>query len=133
MKPAIHDRGRGPEIVGSRITVFDVLAETRAGRPIEQLAREWRLSVEQIECALRYIDEHREDVEREWTEIQNRIERERTESQEKAAALLAKGVPTNPEIWERFQRAKAAREACHARNLDRYESPGANGTGQGCS
>jgi uncharacterized protein (DUF433 family) len=131
MKPAIHDRGRGPEILGSRITVYDVLAETRAGRSLDQLAKEWRLSIEQIENAMKYIEVHREEVERELEKIQQRIERERIESQSRVAAILANKKPANPEIWERFQRAKVAREARHARDLDRHESPGANGTHPG--
>ena len=38
MKAAIIDRGRGPEIPGSRITVYDVLAEMQAGATPEELA-----------------------------------------------------------------------------------------------
>jgi uncharacterized protein (DUF433 family) len=70
MKPyAIIDRGRGPEIAGSRITVYDVLAETRAGATPEDLAGWYRLDVEQIHLALRYIEEHKEEVERDWAAI----------------------------------------------------------------
>jgi uncharacterized protein (DUF433 family) len=130
MKPAIHNRGRGPEIVGSRITVYDVLAETRAGRPVEQLTREWKLSVEQIECALRYIDEHREEVERDWAAIQEWHRKARAESEARVAALRANRKPSNPELWERFQRARAAaREARHEGHSGRCEPPGPNGTG----
>ena len=38
MEYAIINRGRGPEIAGSRITVYDVLAETEAGATPEELA-----------------------------------------------------------------------------------------------
>ena len=73
MQPyAIIDRGRGPEIAGSRITVYDVLAETRAGATPEELAGWYRLDVEQIHLALRYIDEHKEEVERDWAAIKAR-------------------------------------------------------------
>src|SRR5436309_10622310 len=54
MKPAIIDRGRGPEIAGSRITVYDVLAETQAGATPEELARWYQLDVAQIRLALDY-------------------------------------------------------------------------------
>jgi uncharacterized protein (DUF433 family) len=128
MKPAIHNRGRGPEIVGSRITVYDVLAETRAGRPVEQLAREWNLSVEQIECALQYIEDHRDEVEREWAEIQEWHRQARAESEHKLAARLADGKPPkHPELWEKFQRLKAERRSRHAGAPVRRESPGSNG------
>ena len=128
MKPAIHDRGRGPEIVGSRITVYDVLASTQAGRSIEELAREWRLSVEQIETALQYIEAHRSQVERDWAEIQEQNAKERAESTARVSSILEGRKPSNSEIWEKFQQAKAAREARHARSSDRRESPGTNGT-----
>lgn len=73
MKPfAIIDRGRGPEIAGSRITVYDVLAETQAGATPEQLAEWYELDVAQIELALRYIDEHKEEVVRAYEEIRAR-------------------------------------------------------------
>jgi uncharacterized protein (DUF433 family) len=127
MKPSIIDRGRGPEIAGSRITVYDVLDETRAGVPVEQLAREWNLSVEQIEFALRYIEEHREEVEREWGEIQARHARERRKFEAKYGAVLA-------ESHEKLMRAKAefdrrrAEGADHARSFGGREHPGANGT-----
>jgi uncharacterized protein (DUF433 family) len=126
MQPAIHDRGRGPEIVGSRITVYDVLAETRAGVPVEQLAREWRLSVEQIEFALKYIEEHREEVEREWEEIKARHERQRKEFEAKYADRLVASR-------EKLRRAKAefdrirAEGSIHARLAGGCEHPGANG------
>jgi uncharacterized protein (DUF433 family) len=110
MKPSIIDRGRGPEIAGSRITVYDVLAETRAGVPVEQLAREWQLTVEQIKFALQYIDEHREEVEREWAEIQERHRRERIESEVRLAKIRAERGPPNHPLWDKFQRAKAAYE-----------------------
>jgi uncharacterized protein (DUF433 family) len=72
MEYAIIDRGRGPEIAGSRITVYDVLAETQVGTPVAQLAREWHLDVAQIELALRYIEEHKEEVLREYQKIKER-------------------------------------------------------------
>jgi len=62
MDNAIIDRGRGPEIAGSRITVYDVLAETQAGVSPEELAWWYQLDVAQIQLALRYIEEHREEV-----------------------------------------------------------------------
>ena len=45
MEPAIIDRGRGPEIAGSRITVYDVLAETATGATPEELAHWYQLDV----------------------------------------------------------------------------------------
>jgi uncharacterized protein (DUF433 family) len=126
MKPSIIDRGRGPEIAGSRITVYDVLAETRAGVPVEQLAREWQLTVEQIEFALRYIDDRREEVEREWAAIQLRRERGRREFEAKYADQIAAS-------HEKLMRAKAEHDrkrggdTTDARTARGREHPGANG------
>jgi uncharacterized protein (DUF433 family) len=72
MEYAIINRGRGPEIAGSRITVYDVLAETQAGATPEDLARWYELDVEQIRLALRYIEEHKEEVLRDYAAIKAR-------------------------------------------------------------
>jgi uncharacterized protein (DUF433 family) len=128
MKPSIIDRGRGPEIAGSRITVYDVLDETRAGRSVVELAREWRLSSEQIECALRYINEHREEVERAWLAIQARNDRRRAESDKRVKQVRAARPPANPKLRERFEQVKAEREARDAGRPDRRQPPGTNGT-----
>jgi uncharacterized protein (DUF433 family) len=109
MKPSIIDRGRGPEIAGSRITVYDVLAETRAGRPVEQLAREWQLTVGQIELALRYIDDHREEVEREWAEIQAQNERDRREFEATYADRIAASHEKLMRMKAEFDRRRAER------------------------
>jgi uncharacterized protein (DUF433 family) len=125
MKPSIIDRGRGPEIAGSRITVYDVLAETRAGVPVEQLAREWSLSVEQIETALKYIDEHREEVERNWAEIQARHARERQEFEAKYGAILAASHEKLMRAKAEYDRRRAGGNG-HARASGGREHPGAN-------
>jgi uncharacterized protein (DUF433 family) len=72
MSNPISDRGRGPEIAGTRITVYDVLAETEAGATPEQLAEWYGLELAQIQAALRYIDEHREEVRKDYEEIKAR-------------------------------------------------------------
>ena len=73
MDPIIHDRGRGPEIVGSRITVYDVLDYAKTRTP-EFIADLFRLKVEQIHAALAYIEEHREEVMVEYREMLARAE-----------------------------------------------------------
>ena len=126
MKPAIHDRGRGPEIVGSRITVFDVLAETRAGAPVAQLASDWGLSVEQIEFALTYIEEHKEEVERDWESIKARHVRQRKESEEKYGHLFAASREKLMKAKAEFDR-KRVEAASNARDTLGYQHPGSNG------
>lgn len=126
MEPAIIDRGRGPEIAGSRITVFDVLAETRAGVAVEQLAREWQLSVEQIEVALAYINEHREQVERDWEAIQARHERGRRAFEAKYASVLSSSRDKLSRAKAEFDRRRSE-GVDHARAAGGHEHSGANG------
>ena len=53
MDAAIIDRGRGAEIAGSRITVYDVLDYAREDWTPESIADLFKLEVEQIHAALR--------------------------------------------------------------------------------
>lgn len=62
MEPRIIDRGRGPEIAGTRITVYDVLDYHKHGWHPDRIASLFRLSSEDIQAALLYIDEHKEKV-----------------------------------------------------------------------
>jgi uncharacterized protein (DUF433 family) len=54
--------GRGPEIAGTRITVYDVLEYHKSGWHRDMIADTLELSSDQVEVAIRYIDEHREEV-----------------------------------------------------------------------
>jgi uncharacterized protein (DUF433 family) len=58
----IIDRGRGPEIAGTRITVYDVLDYLQEGCEAAWIAALFSLEVSQIEAAAAYIDEHRNEV-----------------------------------------------------------------------
>jgi uncharacterized protein (DUF433 family) len=69
LEAKIIDRGRGPEIAGTRITVYDVLDYYKAGRHRDMIADTLELSSQQVEVAIRYIEEHHDEV----TEGYNRI------------------------------------------------------------
>jgi uncharacterized protein (DUF433 family) len=71
----IIDRGRGPEIAGTRITVFDVLDYLRANWHRTQIALLFRLSTRQVDAAIHYIEEHKEEVMAEYETIMDRINR----------------------------------------------------------
>jgi uncharacterized protein (DUF433 family) len=104
MSFAIIDRGRGPEIAGSRITVYDVLAATQAGMTPEQLARDWNLDIGQIELALQYIEQHHDEVMEDYRQIKERHARGNTpEIQAKVDATHAKYAPMWAELHRRFQ------------------------------
>jgi uncharacterized protein (DUF433 family) len=76
MRPiTIVDRGRGPELAGTRITVFDVIPYLRAGRSPTWIAALLRLSTPEVEALVRYIEEHRDEVMTENQKIEERIAR----------------------------------------------------------
>ena len=56
MSSRIIDRGRGPEIEGTRVTVYRVMDFLREGSGADRIAEELFLSADQVEHALRYID-----------------------------------------------------------------------------
>jgi uncharacterized protein (DUF433 family) len=62
IEPRIIDRGRGPEIEGTRITVYDVLDYHLDGWHRDMIADTFDISSGQVEVAIRYIDEHRDEV-----------------------------------------------------------------------
>jgi uncharacterized protein (DUF433 family) len=68
----IIDRGRGPEIAGSRITVYDVLDYHKHGWPAKEIAWLFHLSTAQVEVAIRYIEERRDEVMADYQEMLDR-------------------------------------------------------------
>lgn len=89
MQARIHDRGRGPEIEGTRITVYDVLEYLKSGWHPTAIAALFRLSSEQVQTAVDYIESHRDVVEADYQEIMARIRQ---------------GNP--PELLEKFQASR---------------------------
>src|SRR5712691_10473666 len=62
MGAKIIDRGRGPEIEGTRITVYDVVDYLQEGWRYDQIAGLFRLPPDDIQAAIQYIEAHKEDV-----------------------------------------------------------------------
>jgi uncharacterized protein (DUF433 family) len=71
----IIDRGRGPELFGTRITVFDVIPYLRAGDSPTYIAAVLGLSTPEVEALIRYIEEHKAEVMAENAKIEERIAR----------------------------------------------------------
>ena len=74
IEPRIVDRGDGPKIAGTRITVYTVLEYLRAGRTRDWIAAMLNLSSQQVQAAIDYIDAHSEAVEAEYDRILARIQ-----------------------------------------------------------
>ncbi len=67
--------GRGPEIAGTRITVYDVLEYYQAGWHRDMIADTLSLSSRQVEAAICYIEEHRDEVMADYEKNMERIRR----------------------------------------------------------
>jgi uncharacterized protein (DUF433 family) len=83
---AIIDRGRGPELAGTRITVYDIIPYLEAGDTPNVIAATLNLSTEEVLALIRYLEEHRDEV----MAVHRRIEER-----------IARGNP--PEIAERLR------------------------------
>ena len=73
MAVRIIERGRGPEIEGTRITVYTVMDYVRGGEPPAKIAEFLQLRLEQVQAALDYIAAYQEDVDREYEKILERV------------------------------------------------------------
>lgn len=73
--PRIIDRGRGPEISGTRITVYDIMDYYREGDHHTLIALELGLSSRQVLAAIKYIEKHKKEVMADYQEILDRCAR----------------------------------------------------------
>lgn len=91
----IHDRGRGPELKGTRLTVYDIIPYREAGRGAATIADALKpgypdLTPAHIELLFRYIDDHHDEVMAVHREIEERV---------------ARGNP--PEVREKLKQSRA--------------------------
>jgi uncharacterized protein (DUF433 family) len=76
----IHDRGRGPELEGTRITVYDIIPYRLGGCAPAEIADMLRpgypaITPAHIEALFRYMDEHHDEVMAVHQRIEERIAR----------------------------------------------------------
>ncbi len=78
--PLMHDRGRGPELRGTRITIYDLIPYLESpGYRDETMLEVWPISREQLEALKQYISDHREKAMAKNAEIDARHARQRAE------------------------------------------------------
>jgi uncharacterized protein (DUF433 family) len=73
MTAKIIDRGRGPEIAGTRVTVYRILDFVRDGTLPEGIAAALNLTEDQLQLALDYVAAHQPEVEQEYEAILRRV------------------------------------------------------------
>jgi uncharacterized protein (DUF433 family) len=114
MSDTIIDRGRGPEIAGTRITVYDILDYTQQDWHHTAIAAWLRISSRQVLAAIDYIEQHKEAV---MAEYQKMLDRENQgnppEIQAKLDAIHAKYQPMWEERRREFAQENGKRNGSH--------------------
>jgi uncharacterized protein (DUF433 family) len=110
--PLIHDRGRGPELVGTRITVYNLLVDFLDPTVTEADVCTWyHLTPQQVAAGRAYILAHFEEV----MAVHRRIEAARERS-------------PSPEVIEMTRRARAGLELYREwMTLRKQQASSANG------
>lgn len=72
-QPSIVDRGDGPKIQGTRITVYTILECLQSGRSRDWIAATLNLSSRQVQVAMDYIRDHSARVSADYDRISARI------------------------------------------------------------
>lgn len=106
-EPVIIDRGRGPEIKGTRITVYDVLDYTTKNWHHTAIAALFRLSSRQILAAIDYIEQHRDEVMPVYEAL---LERDRRGNPPEIQAKLDKIHAEMKPVWEERRRRWVAKQ-----------------------
>src|SRR5712691_9003008 len=90
MGAKIIDRGRGPEIEGTRITVYDVMDYLQEGWRYDQIAGLFRLPPDDIQAAILYIEAHHAEVMVDYQQILTRHSQAHGQPQASAEVALSK-------------------------------------------
>ena len=80
--PWIVETELGTSIAGTRTTVYSVMDYIKAGHDREYTLRFLPITPEQLDAAYEYIEQHREEVERNYARILQREEEARRRSEE---------------------------------------------------
>lgn len=115
MTAEIVDRGDGPKIAGTRISIYAIFEYLEAGWDRESIALWLGIGTAQVEAGERYIDARREEVAAEFRKIRERIERGNPPE------LQAKLDATHERFMEKVRVMRAAKansgnRASHAGN-----------------
>jgi uncharacterized protein (DUF433 family) len=108
MSTKIINRGRGPEIEGTRITVYDVLDYMRQGWHRDRIAALFRLSSQDIQAALDYIQQHQDEVTTQYQRI-----RERQQHYQYAPEVAAKIATSRQRARARLTAVQVSRSPEH--------------------
>jgi uncharacterized protein (DUF433 family) len=69
----IIDRGRGPELSGTRITVYLIFEDLRCGYTKPEIAEKFSITEDDVQLGINYISEHESEVAAEFERIMKRV------------------------------------------------------------
>lgn len=99
--PLIEETPRGPSIAGTRITIYSVMDYIKNNRSKEYiLERLPMITAEQLDAVYEYIEQHQEEVERDYARILRRSE----ELQERYKKIQLERSPFPPGISDEEKR-----------------------------
>ncbi|MFL5242562.1 MAG: DUF433 domain-containing protein [Gemmataceae bacterium] len=107
MSDIIIDRGRGPEIKGTRVAVYRILDFVKDHSLPEYIAKELGLTAQEVQAALDYIKAHKDEVETVYQGILERVSQGNPE-------WIEAGRPKTPEELKRRILARQTPENAHA-------------------
>ena len=107
-EPTVVRTSRGLSINGTRITLYAIMDYVTAGFSREYIRDIYRLTDAQIDDVLRYIGEHRAQVEEEYQEVLRQAEEERRYWEERYRELFARIASMPPRTDFPEARAKLA-------------------------
>jgi len=97
-RPTVIRTGRGLTIAGTRITLYQILDYLKAGWAPEQIQFLHRLTDDQLAGTLKYIENHRSEVEAEYQLVLRRAEEIRTywDERNRARPVATPAPPADP-------------------------------------
>jgi len=115
-QPAIVRTERGLTIIGTRITLYDVMDYVLAEYPSKFIQGLFELTEEQINTALTYIEANRAEVEAEYKQVVQESEELRQyyadQNRERIAQVALQSPKPGTEVaWKKLQAAKAKRQS----------------------
>jgi uncharacterized protein (DUF433 family) len=107
MAARIIDRGRGPEVAGTRVTIYRIMDFLRAGSSAGHIATELHLTEAQVRVALDYIAMHHRTVEAEYEQILQRV-------QQRNPPHVEAGCATSSDALKQRIRTRRVPDVTHA-------------------
>ena len=114
----IVETPRGPSLVGTRITVYSVMDYIKGGRSRMYIRQIMNLTKEQLDAVYEYIEQHKEEVERDYARIVARSEELRAyyEEQNRGRSPFPPDMPLEEQQRLARQKLEQMKKDAEAKN-----------------